>query len=272
MWSPVFSQSEPTTVTKKRTAILTPEYYTKFIGAQFFTIASIEKEFDVVPAQILNLTFFYEFEDCYIGMTSLENGVVEQMTLRLYSDKAEDFIQKAIDYGYTYVAKGKDVNIRSNTGKLLPDIYNTDVKRYKKATKNGNVYLEVATSSQYVGEYVITIFKTKKMKGCLLVLMFIALLFFGPWGWIIALVLGIILMSSLIRRERDKLMRSSFYCSYYFFFNEGVSRLVFISLSNSFLVDRYSKDISKSFNDNPKLFNNVFNCEYVIGSFRGTTA
>ncbi|OUN64125.1 MULTISPECIES: hypothetical protein [unclassified Butyricimonas] len=153
--------STPQTVSEKRKAMLTPEYYTQFVGASFFTIATIEKEFDVTPARILNLTFFYDFGDCFVGMEANKEGVVIQMTLRLYADTAEDFIQKAIDYGYKYAAKGENVNIRSNTGKLLPDVYGTKVKRYSKTTKNGNVYLEVSTSSKYANEYEIAIFRAK---------------------------------------------------------------------------------------------------------------
>lgn len=159
-----FAQSAspaPNTAEEKRAAMLTPEYYTNWIGASFFTIPTVEKEFDVVPIQILDLTFFYDFGDCFIGMQSNTKGVVTQMTLRLFADKATDFIQKAIDYGYKYVADGKDVNVRSNTGKILPDIYGTKVKRYQKTTKNGNVYMEVSTSSNYANEYKIAIFRTK---------------------------------------------------------------------------------------------------------------
>lgn len=141
--------------------MLTPEYYTKFLGASFFTIATIEKEFDVVPVRILDLTFFYDFGDCFVGMESNTKGVVIQMTLRLFSDVAEEFIQKAIDYGYKYVANGKNVNVRSNTGKLLPDVYGTKVKCYRKSTDNGNVYLEVSTSSKYANEYEIAIFRAQ---------------------------------------------------------------------------------------------------------------
>lgn len=157
-----FAQSKvPITPKEKRVAFLTPEYYTNWLGASFFTIPTIEKEFDVVPIQILDLTFFYDFDDCFVGMESNEKGVVVQMTLRLYAEKATDFIQKAIDYGYKYVAKGKDINIRSNTGKLLPDIYDTNVKQYRKTTKNGSVYMEVSNSKRYANEYEIVIYRAK---------------------------------------------------------------------------------------------------------------
>lgn len=157
-----FAQSKvPSTPEEKRAAFLTPEYYTNWLGASFFTIPTVEKEFDVTPAQILDLTFFYDFGDCFVGMESNEKGVVVQMTLRLYAEKATDFIQKAVDYGYEYVAKGENVNVRSNTGKLLSDVYDTNVKQYRKATKNGNVYMEVANSKKYANEYEIAIYRAK---------------------------------------------------------------------------------------------------------------
>ena len=81
--------------------------------------------------------------------------------LRLFADAATDFIQKAVDYGYKYVGKGKDVNVRSNTGKPLPDVYGANVKRYRKTTKNGNVYMEVSNSKRYANEYEIAIYRAK---------------------------------------------------------------------------------------------------------------
>ena len=157
-----FAQSKvPNTPAEKRTAFLTPEYYTNWLGASFFTIPTVEKEFDVTPVHILNLTFFYDFGNCFVGMKSNEKGVVVQMTLRLFADQATDFIQKAVDYGYEYVSKGENVNVRSNTGKLLPDIYGTKVKQYRKTTKNGNVYMEVSTSGRYANEYEIAIYRAK---------------------------------------------------------------------------------------------------------------
>lgn len=157
-----FAQSKvPSTPEEKRAAFLTPEYYTNWLGASFFTIPTVEKEFDVTPAQILDLTFFYDFGDCFVGMESNEKGVVVQMTLRLFADKATDFIQKAVDYGYEHVAKGENINVRSNTDKLLPDVYGTKVKQYRKATKNGNVYMEVANSKKYANEYEIAIYRAK---------------------------------------------------------------------------------------------------------------
>lgn len=151
----------PNTSDEKRAAFLTPEYYTNWLGASFFTIPTVEKEFEVTPVRILNLTFFYDFGDCFVGMESNKKGVVVQMTFRLFSDKATDFIQKAIDYGYKYVAKGNDVNVRSNSGEILPEIYGTNVKCYQKSTQNGNVYLEVSTSKEHANEYEIAIFRAK---------------------------------------------------------------------------------------------------------------
>lgn len=157
-----FAQDKvPSTPEEKRVAFLTPEYYTNWLGASFFTIPTVEKEFDVTPVQILDLTFFYDFGDCFVGMESNEKGVVVQMTLRLFADKATDFIQKAINYGYEYVAKGEDVNVHSNTGKLLPDVYGTKVKQYRKVTKNGSVYMEVTNSKRYANEYEMAIYRAK---------------------------------------------------------------------------------------------------------------
>lgn len=153
--------SVPSTPEEKRAAFLTPEYYTNWLGASFLTIPTVEKEFDVTPIRILGLTFFYDFDDCFVGMESNKQGVVVQLTLRLYADQAIDFIQKAIDYGYKYVANGRDVNVRSNTGKLLPDLYGLKVKRYRKTTKNGHVYMEVANSKRYANEYEIAIYRAK---------------------------------------------------------------------------------------------------------------
>ena len=90
-----FAQSKvPSTPEEKRAAFLTPEYYTNWLGASFFTIPTVEKEFDVTPTKILDLTFFYDFGDCLVGMESNEKGVVVQMTIRLFADQATDFIQK----------------------------------------------------------------------------------------------------------------------------------------------------------------------------------
>jgi len=151
----------PSTPGEKRVAFLTPEYYTNWLGKSSFTISTVEKEFEVTPMRILDLTFFYDFGSCYVGMESNEKGVIVQITLRLFADKAVDFIQKAIDYGYKHVATSKDANIRTNTSQLLPDIYESKVKRYRKTTQNGNVYLEVSTSSRFANEYNISIYRAK---------------------------------------------------------------------------------------------------------------
>jgi len=157
-----FAQNkEPNTPEEKRSLFLTPEYYTNWLGASFFTIPTVEKEFDVTPVQIVDLNFFYDFGDCFVGMESNKKGVIVQMTLRLFADKATDFIQKAVDYGYKHVANGKNVNVRSNTGKIVPNVYGTNVKRYRKTTKNGNVYMEVSTSKKYANEYEIAIYRAK---------------------------------------------------------------------------------------------------------------
>lgn len=151
----------PASAEEKRAALLTPEYYTNWIGASFLTIATIEKELDVTPAQILNLTFFYDFGTCFVGMEANEKGVITQMTLRLFGEDADNFVKKALDYGYEKVGTGKNVNVRSNTGKIVPDVYDTNVIQYRKATKNGKVYLDVANSGRYANEYEIAIYRTK---------------------------------------------------------------------------------------------------------------
>ncbi len=151
----------PSSAEEKRAALLTPEYYTNWIGASFLTIATIEKELEVTPAQILNLTFFYDFGTCFVGMEANEKGVITQMTLCLFGEDADNFVKKALDYGYEKVGTDKNVNIRSNTGKIVPDVYNTNVIQYRKTTKNGKVYLDVANSGRYANEYEIAIYRTK---------------------------------------------------------------------------------------------------------------
>lgn len=151
----------PSSAQEKRAALLTPEYYTNWLGASFFTISTIEKELEVTPVQILDLTFFYDFGICFVGMETNEKGVITQMTLRLYGEEADNFVKKALDYGYEKVGKGKDVNVRSNTGKIVPDVYDTNVVQYCKVTKNGKVYLDVTNSSRYANEYEIAIYRTK---------------------------------------------------------------------------------------------------------------
>lgn len=83
------------------------------------------------------------------------------MTLRLFGDEADKFIKDAIDYGYELSGKGNNLNMRSNGGQLLPDIYGTKVLRYSMKTANGNVIMEVSNSKNYANEYEIAIFRTK---------------------------------------------------------------------------------------------------------------
>ena len=151
----------PSNAEQKRAAMLTPEYYTNWLGASFFTIATIEKELDLNPVRILDLTFFYDFGTCFVGMEANEKGVIVQMTLRLFGEDAENFLSKAIEYGYEKVGKGKNENVRSNTGKIIPDIHDTNIVRYCKTTKNGSVYLDIANSDNYANEYEIAIYRTK---------------------------------------------------------------------------------------------------------------
>ena len=152
----------PTTAKEKRAAILTPAYYTPWIGASFFTIATVEHEFEVEPVQIQGLVFFYDFGDCFVGMESNREGVVIQMTLRLFGDKATEFIQRAIDYGYEKVGTGTDVNVHTNTGQLLPDVYESKVVKYRMSTNNGNMYIEVSNSARAANEYQIAIYRSKQ--------------------------------------------------------------------------------------------------------------
>ena len=160
--SPIFAQNTPpTTPQEKRAAFLTPDYYSNWIGASFLTIPTIEKEFEVTPVRVLNSTYFYDFGTCFVGMEANEQGVVVQLTLRLYSDAANDFIQKAVDNGFKYVSNGEDVNIRTNTGQLVPELYGASLKRYQKVTQNGKVILEISNSPKYASEYAIAIYRTK---------------------------------------------------------------------------------------------------------------
>ena len=157
----IAQNSTPTTPKEKRAAMLTPQYYTNWIGASFLTIPTVESEFEVRPVRIIDLTFFYDFGDCFVGMKSNEEGVVVQMTVRLFSDQAIDFIQKAIDYGYVLVGKGTDINVRSNARDIITDVYESNVKRFRKSTDHGNMYMEVGTSSRSAHEYEIAIFRAK---------------------------------------------------------------------------------------------------------------
>ncbi len=161
IWAVTTMAQAPSNAEEKRAALLTPEYYTNWVGASFFTIATIEKELNVTPAQILDLTFFYDFGTCFVGMQANENGVIIQMTFRLFGEDAGGFINKAIKYGYEKVGNGKNINVRSNTGKIVPDVYDTNVVQYSKATKNGKVFLEISNSSKYANEYEIAIYRAK---------------------------------------------------------------------------------------------------------------
>lgn len=58
--------------------------------------------------------------------------------------------------------KGKNLVIHSNTGELLPDLYESKVKVYRKETKNGKVYMEVGNSERVANEYQIAIYRTMK--------------------------------------------------------------------------------------------------------------
>ena len=42
---------------------------------------------------------------------------------------------------------------------MFPEVYESDVKIYRKVTENGNVYLEVANSSKNINEYEIVIYR-----------------------------------------------------------------------------------------------------------------
>ena len=127
--------------------------------ANFLTISTVEAEFDVTPAQIVGLTFFYDFGDCFVGMEANEQGVVIQLAIRLFGAQATGFIQNAIDYGYEIVDIGENVNIRLSNKEVFPEVYESDVKIYRKVTENGNVYLEVANSSKNINEYEIVIYR-----------------------------------------------------------------------------------------------------------------
>lgn len=140
---------------EKRASLLTPQYYTNWIGADFFTIATIEHECEVAPVRIVDLTFFYDFGTCLVGMEANTKGVIIQMTLRLFGEKGQEFIQKAVDYGYERIGNGEDLNVRSNRLSI------SDVEQYRKKTEHGNVYLEVSRNAEFVNEYQIAIYRGK---------------------------------------------------------------------------------------------------------------
>lgn len=142
-------------VQEKRTSILTPPYYTNWIGADFFTIATIEHECEVTPVRIVDLTFFYDFGTCFVGMMANTKGVITQMTLRLFEEKGQEFIQDAMDYGYERIGNGEDLNVRSNGLSI------SNVEQYRKKTEHGSVYLEVSRNPEFVNEYQIAIYRGK---------------------------------------------------------------------------------------------------------------
>ena len=156
---------------KKRNLLFKPEYYSKFIGASFFTIATIEHEFDVRPIEIdrESLKFFYDFENVdmnvtngvYICFHSLnEQGVVGQMDFRLIgSESANSFIKEALDYGFKLYERGKDVLIRPRL--LIPEITSNKVFCYRKKTNHGYVFLEIGANNTYTYEYYVTIYRRK---------------------------------------------------------------------------------------------------------------
>ena len=92
-------------------------------------------------------------------MEANEQGVVIQLAIRLFGAQATGFIQNAIDYGYEIVDIGENVNIRLSNKEVFPEVYESDVKIYRKVTENGNVYLEVANSSKNINEYEIVIYR-----------------------------------------------------------------------------------------------------------------
>ncbi len=159
--------SNPSTPKEKREALLTPTYYTYFLGASFFTIPFVEQECDLdrldVDKGIEGLTFFYNLSKGIVGMfTNNEDFVIVRMTMRLYSTVAEEFIHEAIEFGYKYVSDGTDINYRSSNYNPA-DVYYSNVKRYRKVIDDGTVYMEVATTPKYAGEYSITIYKAKEI-------------------------------------------------------------------------------------------------------------
>lgn len=160
------------TPTEKRNMLFTPRYYTNFIGASFFTIATIEKEFDVEPVNIEDLVFFYSFDNVeinstgtiYVGFHAInQEGVVAQMDFRLIgTESARNFITSAIEFGYKLYSKGKDLLVTSSSKYLLPELTTNSVKVYRKKTDHGYVYIEIGTNDSHAQEYYISISRTKK--------------------------------------------------------------------------------------------------------------
>ena len=75
--SGIAQNSVPNTPEEKRQAFLTPQYYTNWLGASFLTIPTVEKEFAVEPVQIVDLTFFYDFGDCFVDAGYVGGDIVE---------------------------------------------------------------------------------------------------------------------------------------------------------------------------------------------------
>ena len=157
---------------EKRNMLFTPRYYTNFIGASFFTIATIEKEFDVKPVTIEDLVFFYSFDNMeinstgtiYVGFHAINReGVVAQMDFRLLgADSAQKFITSAIKYGYKLYSKGKDLLVTPNSKYLLPELTTNSVKVYRKKTDNGYVHIEIGANDSHFQEYYISISRARK--------------------------------------------------------------------------------------------------------------
>ena len=157
---------------EKRNMLFTPRYYTNFIGASFFTIATIEKEFDVKPVSIEDLVFFYSFDNMeinstgtiYVGFHAINReGVVAQMDFRLLgADSAQKFITSAIEYGYKLYSKGKDLLVTPNSKYLLPELTTNSVKVYRKKTDNGYVHIEIGANDSHFQEYYISISRARK--------------------------------------------------------------------------------------------------------------
>lgn len=69
--------------------------------------------------------------------------------------------KRRLSHGYEKVGNGKNVNVHVNTGKLLPEIYKSDVIQYRKTTNNGKVWIDIANNQRFVNQYEITIYRTK---------------------------------------------------------------------------------------------------------------
>ena len=155
----------------KRNLIFTPKYYTNFIGTSSFTIATIEKEFEVYPIKIDGLSFFYLFENVKCNSTEAiyttfnavnEEGVVAAMHFKLLGESyASAFIKSAIEYGYKYYSKGKDIIVTTSTKYLLPSLTTSNVKVYRIRTKQGYVYIEIGVNDNFSQEFYISIYRKR---------------------------------------------------------------------------------------------------------------